>query len=78
MKYYKIIVKFRKGYRKLNYVGCGMTVGALCVWVKEWCNQNGIPSELYYDFKQLALSYTETDFHGKFIERGLRKNNFLP
>lgn len=76
MKYYGMILEFRKSYRKLDYFGRGMTVSELCIWVQGWCNEKGIAGNLYYDFKQLALAYVERDFHERAIERELRKINF--
>ncbi len=73
MKYYKIIVKFRIAYRKLQYVKSKLTVWALQEWAKSWCKENGIPEDLFSEFEYLANAYAEEDFYQACIERNLKR-----
>ena len=73
MKYYQIIVEFRKAYMKLNYLKNKMTVNELFIWTENWCRNNGIPNVLVDNFKRLVLAYIDKEWHEKAIEKGMKK-----
>ena len=80
MKDYQIIVEFRKAYRKLNYVKNQLTVGDLCAFVREWCNEYSIPKNMFSLFEELAFTYVDQDFDTlaicKWCKMQRRKSNF--
>lgn len=75
MKYYQIIVNFRKSYRKLNYVEKKLTVGDLFRWVNEWCEENRIPENISGCFHDLALSYVDEELDTRSIYLWAKRKN---
>ena len=67
MKYYQIIVDFRKAYRKLNYLKNKFTVDDLFVWVKGWCGEHKIPENMIGCFYILGLAYVDEDIQHSII-----------
>ncbi len=77
MKYYKIIVKFRIAYQKLQYVKNNMTLPTLNRWVKNWCMKNEIFDEVITNtFFHLALSYVDKETCEEDILSFFKHENF--
>lgn len=50
MRYYKMIVSFRREYLKLNYFQTDKNLAYLYNWNIDWCIANDIPQDLYTTF----------------------------
>ncbi len=73
MKDYRVVVEFRRAYRKLGYEKNKMKVSELFAWVAKWCKNNRIPNDFVRDFQQLALAYVDKEWYENAIERGMKK-----
>ena len=69
----KIILEFRRAFRKLNYEKSKMKVGDLDRWSNTWCHENGIPEDLFISFRILAYAYAEQEMSENFLPREIRK-----
>lgn len=73
MKYYKILIQFRREYQKLNYLHNKQTLADLYHWAFEWCRVYNIPENLYSSFFELAMAYSEKEWHENFLYYRLKE-----
>ena len=78
MKYYQVIIDFRRDYLKLGYERSEMQVGDLERWTYAWCKKNNIQEEDYRCFRDLAFAYAEIALSERVIYRSLKRIRYTP
>ena len=73
MKTYKIITEFRRDFLALDYLHSSMCVSDFKEWVHAWCKNKGFPSQLEYDFFELAYACSAKLFHEQHLYNALKK-----
>lgn len=69
----KIILEFRRAFRKLNYTKSKMTITDLREWSNIWCLENNISKNLYLSFHVLVFAYAEQELSENSLPREIRK-----
>ena len=73
MRYYKMIVSFRREYLKLNYFQTDKNLAYSYNWNIDWCIANDIPQDLHATFFELARAYSEKEWMEKFLYQQLKR-----
>ncbi len=77
MKYHKIIVDFRREYKKLCYPSGEQNLGTLYKWVCSWCEKRAIPKRYAQEFYQLAIAYFDKEYYEEKLVRRILKKLFV-
>ncbi len=77
MKYHKIIVDFRREYKKLCYPSGEQNLETLYQWVCSWCEKHAIPKRHAQEFYQLAQVYYDKEYYEEKLIYSILKNLFI-